>query len=175
MFASRSRCAANRVATPSASGGVILCPLGCRKTEVADFSGNRLGRVLAMIKSFPADRFRGVVGVVQEDGTLQEIMGAKSKSVSASPPPIRFRHVHDLLRKGCPVGVTEHPALSRLRREGIPALCRRPWPFRAGAEMATPNGRRYSEWAQCNIGPENDLILIQINRASESKCGVPNT
>src|SRR3954469_8980445 len=33
---------------------------------------------------------------------------------------------------GRPVGEPSTLALSRLRREGIPALCRRPWPFERG-------------------------------------------
>src|SRR4051812_1054999 len=33
---------------------------------------------------------------------------------------------------GCPVGGPSTLALSRLRREGIPALCRRPMPFERG-------------------------------------------
>ena len=36
------------------------------------------------------------------------------------------------MKKGCPVGEPSTPAPSRWRREGIPALCRRPWPFERG-------------------------------------------
>jgi hypothetical protein len=36
------------------------------------------------------------------------------------------------IKEGCPVGEPSTLALSRLRREGIPALCRRPWPFERG-------------------------------------------
>jgi hypothetical protein len=40
---------------------------------------------MAIKKSFPADRFGGVLGTIHEDGTLQQIVAAKSKSVPASP------------------------------------------------------------------------------------------
>src|SRR5262245_49099965 len=46
--------------------------------------------------------------------------------------------------KGRPVGEPGALAsLRRVRREGNPTLCRRPWPFERGTGAATPNGRRY--------------------------------
>jgi hypothetical protein len=65
---------------------------------------------------------------------------------AASIPVARSCQIYFLRQskeKGRPVGEPGALALSRLRREGIPALCRRPWPFERGTGVATPNGRRY--------------------------------
>ena len=45
--------------------------------------------------------------------------------------------------EGCPVGEPNTLAPSRLHREGIPAHVPTTMAIRAGAEMATPNGRRH--------------------------------
>jgi hypothetical protein len=56
--------------------------------------------------------------MILEGGTLKQTMAAKSKSVPASPLQSEIHHVRDLLRKGCPVGVTEHPSAFALAPGG---------------------------------------------------------
>ena len=174
MFAARSRCAANRVATPSASGEVILCPRGCRKTEVADFSGNQLYRVLAIRKSFHRSIWRRSRNDPLRRHTAAN-NGSKDQISSCFTLQFEIHRVRDLLRKGCPVGVTEHPRASALAPGGDSGAVPTTMAISSGGRMATPNGRRYSELPQCKIRAANDWISIQINRALDPKSGVQDT
>jgi hypothetical protein len=71
-------------------------------------------------------RWKGVVGSRENQWT-------STKNIAENNRP-------NSTKVGCPVGGPSTLALSRLRREGIPALCRRPMAIRAGAEGPLQTG-----------------------------------